>query len=414
MQGRNSPTHCLHFWALFCAFLIILDSNGEASAAEGNEQPARIWTPKVGVLKNIVIEIPATAENKAQETVKHNFHLTVTGEENVAGKSCWKIVFIPGDKSPAISKQRLAIFVDKANGWPQKVTPIKSTTDARILKVGEASIVANGPLGVPIDLLPLIPSRRFQEGTATIDFQSSRSGNDIILELIYVVDGTVKLRIRQKWVAGDDWWRYYEKHVDETLVLRARAFDAPPLEDAFAKIPKPVVAAKADHPLRQDKRLYALVQIEPSRPAVGHVLRRIKAATGVEVVTSPELENHVPDLGFITPSPKGYLAWQLMEHLAKIEIEKAQWEKTPTGYRLTGVSKVPPGRILVTSDDPEPEPPPNRVTYWLLLSAGALAMVVCMLAAVLCLRGWRTAKQESASSELLEQDKKKNVAPTKK
>jgi len=63
-----------------------------------------------------------------------------------------------------------------------------------------------------------------------------------------------------------------------------------------------------------------------------------------------------------------------MEHLAKVEIEKASWEKTATGYRLSGTSKVPPGRELATSDDP-PAPPattaPKRFAWeWLAVALG--------------------------------------------
>jgi hypothetical protein len=64
-----------------------------------------------------------------------------------------------------------------------------------------------------------------------------------------------------------------------------------------------------------------------------------------------------------------------MEHLAKIEIENPRWEKTAAGYRLSGVSKVPAGRELVTSDD-QPPPPPRRPISWLVISGVAAALIV--------------------------------------
>lgn len=380
-----------------------------AFSNEGAGGPIRTWKPKVGVLKNLIVEVPATAENKATETVTYKFHVTVASEEKVEGRDCWKLVFIPGDKSPPAITQRLAILVDKAYGWPRKVTPIKSTSDAKILKIGDAWIIVDGPLGVPVDFLPLVSPRRFQEGPATIDFQTNRIGNETLVELIYFIDDVAAIRIRQRWVDGDDWWRYYEKYANETLVLRARAFDAQPLEDVFANVqrpspvpkpepPPPPPIVKNDHPLRQDKRLYAFVQIEPKRPAVGHILRRIKEATGVEVVTSAELETHVPDLGYISPNPKGYFAWQLMEHLAKTEIKNARWEKTPTGYQLTGISTVPPGRELVTSGNPEPLLPPARSRTWLIVSAAGLVLTLTALGVVLFLRRRQMSKKTPSAA----------------
>ena len=80
------------------------------------------------------------------------------------------------------------------------------------------------------------------------------------------------------------------------------------------------------------------------RPAVAHILQRIQEATGAEMTIAPELEKHLPDLGYIEQGKKGNYAWQLMEIVAKREIANGRWEKTAAGYRLCGVSTVPTGK----------------------------------------------------------------------
>jgi hypothetical protein len=101
---------------------------------------------------------------------------------------------------------------------------------------------------------------------------------------------------------------------------------------------------------------------------------------------APELAKHVPDLGYIQPDPRGIPAWRLMEHLAKIELDEGRWEATATGYRLSGVSKVPPAREIVTADDKPPVEPPTTVPGptkqaadypWLLIGAAIGAWSFC-------------------------------------
>jgi hypothetical protein len=309
----------------------------------------------------------------ANQPICYRFNLLANNGGLVDGRDCWKLIFFPNDDFPPEAQHRIIVHVDKQHGWPRKATPVKSDAVVKIQQVGEASFILDAPAGVPLDMLPLVPSQEFRDGPATLKFQSTRAGKDYLLELTYAIDGKEKLRVRQRWTEGDDWWRYYEKYLDGKLSLRARAFDAPPLDDAFAEV-KPPPAKVDPHPLTKDKRLYAMVQVLPKRPSVAHLLRRMKEATGLEMEVEPGLELHVPDLGYLSPGPKGFFAWQLMEHLAKIEIDNGRWENTSTGYRLSGVSTVPPGRVLETSDD---QPPPKRRSFpWLPVAGGCFALAV--------------------------------------
>ena len=188
------------------------------------------------------------------------------------------------------------------------------------------------------------------------------------------------------WTEGDAWWRYYDKHVDGKLVLRARLSSEPAQEHAFASNDKPAVKETDEHPYRRDKRLNVYVQVEPKRPSVAHVIGRIKEATGVVIEMSPELVHHAPDLGYISPHPKGVFAWQLMDHLGKKDIDNGRWERTKTGYRLTGVSRVPPEpEQVMPVDMPAPPPGEHFSPWWIALGIGLPMVLTAVLIGVLLL-----------------------------
>ena len=79
---------------------------------------------------------------------------------------------------------------------------------------------------------------------------------------------------------------------------------------------------------------------------------------------APSLQAHNPDYGVILPSQPGYHAWQLMEMVAKRDLQQGYWEKTDTGYRLMGISVAPRPPSGVSGD----------LRWW--LTGGSLIAVV--------------------------------------
>ncbi len=90
--------------------------------------------------------------------------------------------------------------------------------------------------------------------------------------------------------------------------------------------------------LERDLKLHVSFNLDTSRPDLGHILEKLRAATGLEIETAAELANHQPDFGSIQPSKKGWHAFTIMRIVASRELENGRWEKTDRGYRLVGKS----------------------------------------------------------------------------
>lgn len=126
--------------------------------------------------------------------------------------------------------------------------------------------------------------------------------------------------------------------------------------------PKPVETAAKERPvnLRGDPRLKSLVALADARPKLAVLLDELRGATRLELTLAEQLAGHNPDFGVIsTKNP--YYAWQLMNLIAEKELRDGRWEKTDTGYRLTGTSLG------------SPDAPP-RWNVSLLIALGALGV----------------------------------------
>ncbi len=93
--------------------------------------------------------------------------------------------------------------------------------------------------------------------------------------------------------------------------------------------------------LRRDEQLQAALNVEADHPKLSHIIVRLREATGLDIEVSSGLAHHDPDFGHVQPSKKGYRAWQLMEMIARRDLQIGHWEKTPGGYRLVGMSVAP-------------------------------------------------------------------------
>jgi hypothetical protein len=320
--------------------------------------------------------------------VKMRLDASVANEAVVAGKPCRMIALICDGDLPDGTDIVIHAYIDKATGWPAKIVELESPFQAKLIDFGGKRVIAEALEFFPAEMFIPTEAGEFTAGKHRLIITNEKSNGQTKVGIALSENNTELWRVEQVWKDGELFWRSYEKHIKGRLTLKAigvlhqaaKRTDAEKAKIAGIKtfaedIEEKNKKIRDARPLLQDKRLHAIVHVEPERPSVAHVLRRLKEATGLDMEIDPELEKHVPDLGYISPSAKGYPAWQLMEHLAKIEIENPRWEKTAAGYRLSGVSKVPPGRQLVTSDD-QPPPPPRRPFPWLPTSGVAVALIV--------------------------------------
>lgn len=245
------------------------------------------------------------------------------------------------------------------------------------------------------------------------------------IALVHVTDGS--------WQKTGDGYALHGKPKDFGPAVKkpdpAKVAKAEPPKVVKAEPPKywvigdssPMVNSK-NPMLRADKRLTPMINVSMRLPTVAEIFARVKDASGVELELSPELKNHAPYLGYLE---KGFPCWGLMEILAKKELEDARWEKTATGYRLSGISKTPPGRDLVASDGQVPWPADKHVQvgapagagnrlYWFVGGGAALVLIAAAFGAGVIL-GKRLAARRSKSGEgTMEKEKQAEKPMSKK
>src|SRR5207249_2539861 len=101
---------------------------------------------------------------------------------------------------------------------------------------------------------------------------------------------------------------------------------------------------------RLDPKLQVKHNLVEANPKLGNLLERLRKATGLTMTLADNLTYHEPEMG-VMQMPNAS-SWSLMELIALMDIDNGRWEKTDTGYRLTGQSKA--------------LRPPPRPSHWLL------------------------------------------------
>jgi hypothetical protein len=86
--------------------------------------------------------------------------------------------------------------------------------------------------------------------------------------------------------------------------------------------------------LSRDPNLLKIVSISELNPRVRDMLRKLSEATRLQITLADNLAGHQPEYGYLHFPDTA--AWVLMELIAKMDVENGRWEKTETGYRLTG------------------------------------------------------------------------------
>jgi hypothetical protein len=108
-----------------------------------------------------------------------------------------------------------------------------------------------------------------------------------------------------------------------------------------APLPAQKILEENPYYLRADKKLQVSLRMEANHPKLSQIIAALHDATGLDIAIDERLQGHDPDFGYIQPSRHGYHAWQIMEMIAKKDLQHGYWEKTEEGYRLTGSMPLP-------------------------------------------------------------------------
>ncbi len=73
--------------------------------------------------------------------------------------------------------------------------------------------------------------------------------------------------------------------------------------------------------LRSDNRLQVALNVQGEHANLAQIVASLRQATGLELNIDGNLQHHQPDFGVIQPSNTGFRAWQLMEMIAKKDLE---------------------------------------------------------------------------------------------
>jgi len=146
------------------------------------------------------------------------------------------------------------------------------------------------------------------------------------------------------WKPADGWRvrveRYFASRANDTQqkdqkrqVDKKRADSRQKLDTALSGTP----GMPNDIALSLDPRLRIQMSVG-ELPTLDDILAALRAATGLEFVLGKNLQNHQPDMGRVLKH--NVFAWEFMTSLAETDLVNGYWEKTDSGYRLTGKSRA--------------------------------------------------------------------------
>jgi len=118
-----------------------------------------------------------------------------------------------------------------------------------------------------------------------------------------------------------------------------------------------------DSQLREDPKL-RVKMYTTEQPTLEEILESLHAVTGLDFKVDKDLQYHRPDVGKVFM--RGAPAWVFMQMLAEADLENGHWEKTETGYRLSGKS-------LAIRLPPKPE---GGADYALWLALGVIVLLI--------------------------------------
>lgn len=399
--------------AIVCLALFVGLYSARAWAGE-QLPPTALW--KRGNLWKVHVELfqaenPRNKINDKDAPSHFQMYITVNGREiDGLPVACWRLLYNP-DKASGLDIHYF-IFIDEKVGSLQGVRRVglKKYVNEKIGATDYLALI-DGPLrAFPFEFFPADSASTTSPSPLSARVERRTEGDRIIVEAV-IVDKNTDIRVRQAWIPGELWWREYERSVNGVKVLSARR-EEPALAKKGESEKKPSVLPSSvtredPYVLRRDPKLQAAVSVKGENPSFDSILNTLRSTTGLQLTVDPSLENHKPNLASLQINT--IPSWGLMESLASKELDNGRWLKTTKGYRLTGLSKVPPVSESVTFDEQAPEPISTDISRsyaWLLYIAGSLLFLLILFSGVYFLRR----RYRSKSSNTLAVQKGKRTA----
>jgi hypothetical protein len=312
-------------------------------------EPSRLWNKddswKIQVTHfaaSVAADGKAAKRDATSAGLSYTLNMLIPNERELGRVSCWRVFFIPGQKTPQHLAQQRWITVEKKSGWVRQAERHdgKAVVQIALEETADASFFLEPPEGYPLELFPLSgPWRtRIEHDEGTLTIWREVTDNQIVLEAIMEKDGEEEYKIIQKWIKGEKWWREYERYVRGRKDLYARLIPSP-TKKATESSQKSEVPPNYDLSLRKDLRLRPTLTVQEKNPDLTAVLARLEKATGLSLNLDDKLAEHRPQLGHV--QLRDAPAWSVMEWVSQMQVEDGRWEKTTDGYRLIGQSTAP-------------------------------------------------------------------------
>jgi hypothetical protein len=293
------------------------------------------------------IRVSWAFHEKGAEAADMNVVVLGEDEEN---SNWWKLEFNaagPPSKTPDGESYTYILCVDKKDGWPRQAFSFVGREDLPLATFGDLRMFTTFPQGYPTefipDAVPMTENGKSPGESLTVK-AGSKPGQRIAI--IRLAGGHV-VEVRQTWVAGEKWWRDYERYRDGKLELRASrvipeatkpARLAPP-PAATPGVPAPPMVDLNNNPLKADARLSAKLSLNLLNPRVQDLLDRLAAATGLTFRGDPNVDFATPV--FVSFTSADNPAWTIMDQLAQSAVVRGSWEKQEDGsYLLKGGPKL--------------------------------------------------------------------------
>jgi len=351
---------------------------GATSGTVAESSPSQSWKP--GTIWHLAVESwsPASSDAKnltqpdPQTSSRYRMKVVVTKAEKFGPSLCWQVYFLPDPGAPADLGGNYRLLVDQQTGEPRQVTRSKDRSLAALQEIGAIPVVTGTPRGYPLEVFSLLgPEEQTLEGpSGKLRLRRQVRDKEITLEATLQSGKDNEVHVRQKWVAGEPWWREYERTVNGQKDLSARFVDpanvVPAVPPQAPRLPG----------LGSDTRLHAKLDVLIDDPSLGDLLTRIQQATGVNLIAEDVVLQHRPPVGRI--SFRGVTAHWFMDYLARKGLNEGHWEKTENGYRLVGT----------VGSEVQPAPSSVWKNPW-LIGGILVGMAVLVIGGIVFLKGRR-------------------------
>ncbi|HWP85238.1 MAG TPA: hypothetical protein VNN17_08610, partial [Terriglobia bacterium] len=322
-------------------------------------EPSRFWQKNDKWILQVQ-QFPAAAASgpkKKQPTpVSYSLHVLLPNKASYRETDSWNLFFIPQKGTPQHLAQQRWIAVARETGWLKKAALFDGKKFADLDSFGDTSegTFSEPPHGYPLEYFPVSgpPQSEISHGYSTWTIKRYEDEEGILIDatLAGAADGKEEWRVRQKWLPGEKWWREYERSVkgQKDLVATcdppATVEPDPASREGKAKQGGSSSAAQPvpsniDLSLRRDRRLHVKLAIQARNPPLSSLLSMLSRETGLKFTVAENLADHSPNLGHFQVTSA--YAWAVMDFIALKDLKDGRWEKTATGYRLTGTSLVP-------------------------------------------------------------------------